>query len=44
MDNVEEQADDVYQGILGEIGLEYQEVVPVIKIFCFYHLIYYLGH
>jgi hypothetical protein len=24
MDNVDEQADDVYNGILGEIGLEYQ--------------------
>ena len=43
MDNVEEQADDVYQGILGEIGLEYQEVVPVIKIFCLYHFIIIQG-
>ena len=25
MDNVEEEADDVYNGILGEIGLEFQE-------------------
>ena len=24
MDNVDEQADDIYNGILGEIGLEYQ--------------------
>lgn len=23
MDNVDEQADDIYNGILGEIGLEY---------------------
>ena len=24
IDNVDEQADDIYNGILGEIGLEYQ--------------------
>jgi hypothetical protein len=24
MENVDEQADDIYEGILGEIGLEYQ--------------------
>ena len=24
MDNVDEQADDIYNGILGEIGLEYE--------------------
>ena len=29
MDNVDEQADDVYNGILGEIGLEYQVNDPV---------------
>jgi hypothetical protein len=25
MGDVDEQADDIYNGILGEIGLEYQE-------------------
>lgn len=34
MDNVDEQADDVYNGILGEIGLEYSEMDPVISIKC----------
>jgi hypothetical protein len=29
MGDVEEQADDVYNGILGEIGLEYNEMDPV---------------
>ena len=29
MDNVEEEADDIYNGILGEIGLEYQMQDPV---------------
>ena len=29
MDNVEEEADDIYTGILGEIGLEYMESDPV---------------
>lgn len=29
MDNVEEDADSVYQGILGEIGLEYSLDNPV---------------
>jgi hypothetical protein len=24
MDNVDEQADDIYNGILGEIGLDYE--------------------
>ena len=34
MDNVDEQADDVYNGILGEIGLEYQVNDPVrIRVF-----------
>ncbi len=33
MDNVDEEADDVYNGILGEIGLEYSEKDPVIKIY-----------
>ena len=35
MENVDEQADDVYNGILGEIGLEYVEADPVrvMKIF-----------
>ena len=28
MDNVDEQAEDIYNGILGEIGLEYQEQDP----------------
>ena len=28
-DNVDEQADDVYSGILGEIGLEYTITDPV---------------
>ena len=28
MDNVDEQADDIYNGILGEIGLEYQMADP----------------
>ena len=28
MDNVDEQADDIYNGILGEIGLEYQIADP----------------
>ena len=28
-ENVDEQADDIYQGILGEIGLEYQVADPV---------------
>ena len=28
LDNVDEQADDVYNGILGEIGLEYQIADP----------------
>ena len=28
MDNVDEQADDIYNGILGEIGLEYQMQDP----------------
>lgn len=31
MDNVEEDADTVYQGILGEIGLEYSLDNPVSK-------------
>ena len=29
MDNVDEQADDIYNGILGEIGLEYEIQDPV---------------
>jgi len=29
MGNVEEEADNVYEGILGEIGLEYSEADPV---------------
>lgn len=29
MGDVDEQADDVYEGILGEIGLEYSESDPV---------------
>ena len=28
-ENVDEQADDIYNGILGEIGLEYIENDPV---------------
>ena len=28
MGNVDEEADDIYNGILGEIGLEYQEADP----------------
>jgi hypothetical protein len=28
-ENVDEQADDIYNGILGEIGLEYMENDPV---------------
>jgi hypothetical protein len=28
-ENVDEQADDIYEGILGEIGLEYIENDPV---------------
>jgi hypothetical protein len=28
MGDVEEEADDVYNGILGEIGLEYSEADP----------------
>lgn len=35
MGNVDEQADDVYEGILGEIGLEYTEMDPV-YFFAFY--------
>ena len=31
-DNVDEEADDIYNGILGEIGLEYSEKDPVIHI------------
>ena len=27
--DVDEQADDIYNGILGEIGLEYSEADPV---------------
>ena len=30
LDNVDEQADDVYNGILGEIGLEYQISDPTV--------------
>ena len=30
MDSVEDQADDVYNGILGEIGLEYQVNDPAV--------------
>ena len=30
MDNVDEEADDIYNGILGEIGLEYEMSDPVI--------------
>ena len=30
LDNVDEQADDVYNGILGEIGLEYQIADPTV--------------
>ena len=29
MDNVDDQADDIYNGILGEIGLEYSVNDPV---------------
>lgn len=29
MGNVDEEADDVYNGILGEIGMEYLENDPV---------------
>ena len=29
MEDVDEQADDIYNGILGEIGLEYVENDPV---------------
>ena len=29
MGDVEDEADDVYNGILGEIGLEYTEADPV---------------
>lgn len=29
MDNVDEEADDIYNGILGEIGLEYEIADPV---------------
>lgn len=29
MDNVDEEADNIYEGILGEIGLEYQIQDPV---------------
>lgn len=29
MEDVDEQADDIYNGILGEIGLEYAENDPV---------------
>jgi hypothetical protein len=36
MDNVEEQADDVYNNILGEIGLEYQITDSVRKHFLNY--------
>ena len=32
-DNVDEEADDIYNGILGEIGLEYQMEGPVINLF-----------
>lgn len=35
MDNVDEQADEVYSGILGEIGLEYLESDPVRFLFQF---------
>ena len=30
LDNVDEQADDIYNGILGEIGLEYQIADPTV--------------
>ena len=30
MDNVDDQADDIYNGILGEIGLEYQVNDPAV--------------
>lgn len=32
MDNVDEEADDIYNGILGEIGLEYEIADPVINL------------
>ena len=32
MGDVEEEADDVYNGILGEIGLEYEVNAPVLLI------------